>query len=390
MAKQLNDKLQDLIFRLQGKRVLQANWVAVQIDDLYLEAWQKAFAGSTAKAKPFRGITKKVQRIILGGNDSMFKTSWMETWKGTVTVMPKTLVAGISGFRALREVVDEDDVPGLPETTAQARRELSAGASLPRQAPKGFEFAKALYSPPTQKAIDLLNLKSEWQRFLNVGSNETEIVKEITKGVANGQTNRQVARSIKRLVGNDKTRATRIARTEMQRVNIAGQEQSIRSALGKTVGAWKYMATLDSRTRPHHAAQDGKVFDDNKTRPLLPDGPNCRCTYSPITKSSSDLEKRIPALKGLFGPAVRASMNGAVPGDESYSSWFGKQSAKTQKGIIGPGNFKRLSRNGKKVQWSSFTRGSGSSARRKFDATVKGDRSRKGAVRKAAKGFAPV
>lgn len=390
MAKSLNEKLQDIVLKMQGKRTLQSNWLAVKVDDLYLDAWNKCFSGDTAKASAFRGITDKAVRLVFAGNDSMFKTSWMETWKEITDAMPKALVTAVSSFKVLSEDEEEDNVNDLPETAAQASKALPTGASLPTRVQKGYKFAEALYNPPSQKEISLLNLKSEWRVFLEKETHEAEIIEQITAGVSKGQTNRQVARNIQRLVRNDKTAATRTARTEMHRVNVAAQESSVRSALGKSVGSWKYLATLDTRTRPHHAAQDGNVYADNVSRPLLPDGPNCRCTYTPVTKAFDELKDQIPELEGLFGSSERASMSGLVPADEKYSTWFGKQSVTTQKDILGKGNFKRLSKNGSKVKWSSFVSSKKSPARKPFAGSIKGNRGIKTNVKTTAKTFKPA
>lgn len=389
MAKTFNEKLLDLVFEIQGTRILNSNWVAIQIDNLYLDAWSRSFPGNNVKRNEFRGITKKVLRIIEAANDTVFKRTWMEMWKGTIEAMPKEYAIAINSIKKLREQdddEDEDDVPELDPTSAQLASRLPPPISIPRKFPRGFGFAVNLYRPPTQKEINKLNLKTEWDKFFRNRSNENKIISEITKGVTSGLGPPEIARIIRPLVKNDKTRATRIARTETLRMNNAGLEQSVRSALGKTLGAWKYIATLDDKTRPHHAAQDGKVYPEGKTRPLLPDGPNCRCTYSPVAKKLKELD--IPELRGRFGPTTRASLNGGVPADTKYSAWFNKQPAETQRKIIGNKRFEQLNKSGR-VTWSDFTKSKNSPARTMFQATVKGDRTKRGAISFKGKRFNP-
>lgn len=51
---------------------------------------------------------------------------------------------------------------------------------------------------------------------------------------------------------------------------------------------WQYVATLDGRTRPEHAALDGKIFKVTDHRFYPPIGFNCRCTAIPMTKEEVD------------------------------------------------------------------------------------------------------
>lgn len=47
---------------------------------------------------------------------------------------------------------------------------------------------------------------------------------------------------------------------------------------------WQYSATLDGRTRPEHAALDGKIFKVTDRAFYPPIGFNCRCTAIPMTQ----------------------------------------------------------------------------------------------------------
>jgi len=375
----VNEQLQDLIFEVQGRRTLQANWLAAIVDGLFVDAWNKCFKGKTANPKAWKGVTDKADAIIFSGIDQAFKASWMETWKGAIDTMPKGLVTVLSTQKKFKEAIDPDEPVDFDPTPIQSTNQLPAVRTLPKLAPKGYKFAQSLYTPPTQTEINRLNLKSEWRRFLNVGVQEKEIIQEVTKGVVNGLSTRDIAKSIQSVSRRSKASATRIARTEIHRVNVAAQEQSIRSAFKNTLKAWKYTATLDSRTRPHHANQDGNVFNDDQPRPLLPDGPNCRCTYTPIAQSWEELG--VPEFNDSFSAGERASIDGQVPGDTTYSKWFDKQSVTRQRSILGNQKFNQLKSNGK-VKWNSFVKSKGSPAKKRFEATVKGNRRSPNAIRR--------
>jgi SPP1 gp7 family putative phage head morphogenesis protein len=375
----VNEELQDLIFEVQGRRTLNANWLAAIVDALFVDAWNKCFKGKTANPRAWKGITKDAEELIFSGNDQAFKASWMEVWKGSIDLMPKPLVTVLSVSKKLKEAIDPDEPTALDPTPIQSTTELPTIRVLPKTAPPNYKFAQALYNPPSQTEINQLNLGSEWKRFLKGGAFEKEIIQEVTKGVVNGRSTREIAKSIQSMAHRSKASATRIARTEIHRVNVAAQEHSLRSAFGKSIKSWKYTATLDSRTRPHHANQDGNEFNDDQPRPLLPDGPNCRCTYTPVTKSWNELG--VPEFEGTFTGTQRASIDGQVPADQKYSNWFNKQTTVRQRSIVGNKKFDQLSKNGK-VKWNSFVKSKGSPAKKRFDATIKGDRRKKGAIKR--------
>lgn len=375
----VNSLMQDLIFEVQGRRTLQANWLGALVDKLFVTAWNKCFAGKTANPRAWKGIEKNAEELIFSGIDQAFKASWMEVWKGSIDLMPKGLITAISVSKKLKEAIDPDEPTAFEPTPIQSTNPLPTIRVLPKTVPRNFKFAEALYNPPSQTEINQLNLGSEWKRFLKAGNFEKEIIQEVTKGVVNGRSTREIAKSIQSMAHRSKASATRIARTEIHRVNVAGQEQSLRSAFGKSIKSWKYTATLDDRTRAHHANQDGNTFNDDQPRPLLPDGPNCRCTYVPVSSSWSELG--VPEFDDLLTTAERASIDGQVPADLNYSKWFNKQTTGRQRSIVGSKKFNQLSRNGK-VKWNSFVKSKGSPARKRFDASVKGDRSKKGAIKR--------
>jgi hypothetical protein len=59
----------------------------------------------------------------------------------------------------------------------------------------------------------------------------------------------------------------------------------------------------------------------------------CRSTSSPVLKSIKELGGEDIES---FTPAQRASMDGAVPADVTYSDWIKRQSAARQDEILGP------------------------------------------------------
>lgn len=92
----------------------------------------------------------------------------------------------------------------------------------------------------------------------------------------------------------------------------------------------KYVATLDSRTSDLCKSRDGKVYDLDKAPPL-PAHVNCRSAYTPVLKSFRELGIDIDEAPS----GTRASMNGQVPSDTTYSQWLKGQPVSVQNDALG-------------------------------------------------------
>jgi SPP1 gp7 family putative phage head morphogenesis protein len=109
------------------------------------------------------------------------------------------------------------------------------------------------------------------------------------------------------------------------------------------IKAVRWVATLDSRTSPMCRVRDGLRYTaDEAHKPIdhkVPwlQGPGrlhfgCRSVSVPVTRSFRELGLDIDEIS----PATRASMDGQVPADLTYSEWLGRQSAARQDEILGP------------------------------------------------------
>lgn len=91
----------------------------------------------------------------------------------------------------------------------------------------------------------------------------------------------------------------------------------------KAIGAthYQFVATLDSRTSIQCASLDGKVFELGKG-PLPPLHPSCRSTV-------------IPDFDGSANEGTRASIDGQVPGDQTFRGWLEGRSVAEQNEVLG-------------------------------------------------------
>ena len=125
-----------------------------------------------------------------------------------------------------------------------------------------------------------------------------------------------------------RTSINQVANTASQQVYEANQDITQK---------YRYIATLDTRTSAICRALDGREFDYGKG-PMPPQHFNCRSTTVPVIDYKAlDIP---PPPEGK-----RASMDGPVPGNETYGQWLAKQPRSTQADALGPGKvayFNRL------------------------------------------------
>lgn len=152
----------------------------------------------------------------------------------------------------------------------------------------------------------------------------------ITTWRATGTTPKIMEEAMMPLVNGVRSTARRVARTEGQRVASQTRLESY-EALGDLVIGYQIHATMDSHTRPHHAARNGQTYFKNPSAgqlsstdmPIPPqesDGSvahNCRCWITPIVDVQPQIEDD-PAAKKLFTDA-EANL---VPDPASYADWF--------------------------------------------------------------------
>ncbi|KAF1706279.1 phage minor head protein [Pseudoxanthomonas sacheonensis] len=107
------------------------------------------------------------------------------------------------------------------------------------------------------------------------------------------------------------------------------------------VKATKWVSTLDARTSEECRIRDGLLYEVDTHKPIghrIPwlQGPgrlhfNCRSVSTLVTKSWRELGIDVDDMPA----ATRASMDGQVPADTTYSEWLGRQSAERQDEVLG-------------------------------------------------------
>lgn len=351
-----NQRWLDSSFRVAGRNILRVNWTAARVQNFYDEAWNRTFRGDF-DPKPFKELPKQITDFLNDQLRNLYSATWNELWEEAVKVLPDEL------FRLRAEGLLEAAFEGEPLSNV-----AKVPISTPKATVKGSLHANALYRPPSAKDINVAVAKQDWAQRLKLSAKTQQIASESLKLQRKGLTPRAIAKDLAQQFNVSRSSAARIARTEAQRVNIIAQEASQRQAFGDVLQGWEYVATLDRRTRPAHAERDGTIYKDGELRPLLPDGPNCRCIYTVVTKSLSDLTKGTDLnpdiFDGLFG-GDDFDPTGNVAKRPVYEDWFNKQSAGTKRSIVGKQNYAKLAKGGKPVTWDRFAQSPGSPAKKK-------------------------
>lgn len=145
-----------------------------------------------------------------------------------------------------------------------------------------------------------------------------------------------------------------VVQTAVAHTASVAREQFV-EANGDIIKAELWRSTLDTRTSEPCRIRDGLKYEAKTHKPIghkIPwlSGPgrihfNCRSTATPVTKSWRELGFDIDEMS----PGERASMDGQVPAETTFSEWLLRQSAARQDQVLGPERGRLLRQGGLKV-----------------------------------------
>lgn len=121
----------------------------------------------------------------------------------------------------------------------------------------------------------------------------------IEKAVIEGLDWNTTARNIQQATGESYFRAVRLARTELNRASALGASYCYMQNEDVLDGK-RWNATLDGKTAPKDANNDGEIFDVDYDTPAnpgvpgkrIPNHPHCRCSWSPVLSALGVSNKR--------------------------------------------------------------------------------------------------
>lgn len=204
-------------------------------------------------------------------------------------------------------------------------------------------FVLFLHALPQSAVDNLINTTllegatiNAWNRGLNIDQ-KARLEREIRLGVSLGETNELLAARVARALSKSKRDAASIAVTAAGAI-VSAVRQKFFEANADVIKAYKYQATLDTRTSVLCRAYDGLMWDTNYEpighsypfrQPRINTHFNCRSTIIPVIKGADEL-KNVP-------PATRSSMNGYVPQDINFNDWLKTQSPEVIEKTLGKG-----------------------------------------------------
>lgn len=186
------------------------------------------------------------------------------------------------------------------------------------------------------------------------------IMRVVRQGVVNGESNDDMARRIQGgrvggvtvpgIMRTTRRKAAAIAATAVSAVQNRTRQETFQ-ANSDLIKGYQQVSTLDNKTSDICIAYSGEAWDleGNPIPPAtLPfnGGPprhfNCRSTLVPVLKSFRELGIDLDEIP----EGTRASMDGQVPGDISFSDWLKTKPNSFADELLGPKRA-RLWRNGK-------------------------------------------
>lgn len=172
----------------------------------------------------------------------------------------------------------------------------------------------------------------------------------IAQGFVEGKTTDQIIRELRGtrangyidgLIQKDRRDIEAVVRTALGHMARFAQDKTV-EANTDLIKALVWSATLDLRTTPICRVRDGKQYT-TAHKPIghkLPwlGGPGaahwrCRSHATYVLRSHAELGIDVPEVV-VIG-RTRASLDGQIPADVSYSEWLGKQSAARQDEVLG-------------------------------------------------------
>jgi len=138
------------------------------------------------------------------------------------------------------------------------------------------------------------NAKVDIQKYLKVyeeSKNPSDLSKGLEEAFKEMGLSGNPTKDINKIIQTD-IDARRVMRTETEKIRTAAKIENMKT---NNVEYVRYIAVMDDRVRPEHAALNGHIFPINEA-PILGE-PNCRCTYGTATEKQYKKENETYGTK---------------------------------------------------------------------------------------------
>jgi len=180
----------------------------------------------------------------------------------------------------------------------------------------------------------------KFQSFTTAAVQDQRIRTRIQAALAGNLKRGEGAAPFKKVIDSefDKAGLSRLNPSQIQNIYQTNTSLAYGSGqMGKMVEVsgdfpyWKYSATMDSKTRPEHAALHGKIFRTGDFTFWPPIGFRCRCTAIPLTarQAGQYLKMAMPTDEERH-QLINNTGNAEFLGNkqQKYMEWVGKEYAK--------------------------------------------------------------
>lgn len=153
-----------------------------------------------------------------------------------------------------------------------------------------------------------------------------EVMTSVQAGITQGSTTAQIVRQVMGMVETrTRAQAEAVVRTVANTAGSAARAE-LYSANADVLKGEEWTSVLDGRTTLVCAGRDGKIYPVGRG-PQTPAHYNCRSVRIPV------VDDRFAALRG---GATRASYQGPVSSQRTYSGWLKDQPKQFQDEVLGP------------------------------------------------------
>ncbi|MHA6128907.1 hypothetical protein ACX3YD_22430 [Pseudomonas fluorescens group sp. PF-1] len=240
----------------------------------------------------------------------------------------------VSWQQALFETVLPDPVlVRFPMASVSAEQAYAAAMARPFQGRLLKDWGKEI------AADRMVKVRNAIRTGYLEGKTTDQIIRSIRGTRASGYADGFLERPRKDLASVVRTAVSHTAATARDEFNKVNDE---------IIKAERWVSTLDNRTSAQCRIRDQLQYTVNTHKPIghkVPwlQGPGkihwcCRSTSAPVTKSWKELGMNIDEMT----PSQRASMDGQVPGNTTYSEWLNRQSDARKIEVLGPARYQLL------------------------------------------------
>ena len=284
---------------------------------------QRFASGQVKESLPILKQMAREIRAALSGQDlTDFQTA-------RLMALQIDLMAITSGAGAELKELMAKNMTAFAEYEAQFTQKLLQGAVTVQLAGVStVALGAAVTRAPMKLISGQTTINTTFEGLFDIFSAgvSREVMTTVQAGITAGSTTQEITRNVMSLVNTrTKQQADAVVRTAANSTGSLARAELYRANADVLKGE-EFSAVLDGRTTLTCAGLDGRIYQIGEG-PTPPMHYNCRSLRIPV------VDDRFAALRE---GATRASMQGPVSAQTTYSGWLKRQPAEFQDEVLGP------------------------------------------------------